>query len=113
MFVEIFYGDNTFRIEDVKKEIKASVTDEADQWVGCAMTYTLFEWVKENKQQLIANQPDSIQNHFKELHVEEKQQVNTEKIIFCRSESFLCIKIIAQLLLHNHGECWMAIWSNR
>ena len=32
---------------------------QAEQWLGCAMTYTLFEWAKENAEDLMAEQTEA------------------------------------------------------
>jgi len=43
----------------VKEEILTALANEAVQWLGCGMTYTLFEWLKDNIEQLTAAQPES------------------------------------------------------
>lgn len=47
-----------FRIPSVKEKILEIVNAEADQWVGCAMTYTLFECLKEKVQEILADQTE-------------------------------------------------------
>uniref|UniRef100_T1J2I9 RWD domain-containing protein n=1 Tax=Strigamia maritima TaxID=126957 RepID=T1J2I9_STRMM len=42
----------------VKESIINKINEEADQYLGTAMTYTLIEWVKENADDLLADQPD-------------------------------------------------------
>uniref|UniRef100_A0A0K8TQD7 Putative rwd domain protein n=1 Tax=Tabanus bromius TaxID=304241 RepID=A0A0K8TQD7_TABBR len=42
----------------VKDKISAILKEEAEQWLGCGMTYTLFECLKERIQELIQDQPD-------------------------------------------------------
>lgn len=39
------------------------VLDEAEQYIGEAMTYTLFEFVKEKYAELIADLPDKVVEH--------------------------------------------------
>ncbi|XP_017094504.2 RWD domain-containing protein 4 [Drosophila bipectinata] len=43
----------------VKEGIQAALSTEAEQWLGCGMTYTLFECLKDNLEQLTAAQPES------------------------------------------------------
>ncbi|KAH8278049.1 hypothetical protein KR026_006923 [Drosophila bipectinata] len=43
----------------VKERIQAALSTEAEQWLGCGMTYTLFECLKDNLEQLTAAQPES------------------------------------------------------
>ena len=39
----------------LKHEIKSKILAEAEMNIGCAMTYTLIEWVKEHIEELFAN----------------------------------------------------------
>ncbi|EDW77823.1 uncharacterized protein Dwil_GK24690 [Drosophila willistoni] len=50
---------NSHILPAVKEEIQAALNTEATQWLGCGMTYTLFEYLKDNIDQLTANQPES------------------------------------------------------
>uniref|UniRef100_A0A6M2DFN0 Putative rwd domain-containing protein 4 diachasma alloeum n=1 Tax=Xenopsylla cheopis TaxID=163159 RepID=A0A6M2DFN0_XENCH len=43
--MDTFYNRNV--VPSVKKAILQIVSEEAQQWLGCAMTYTLFEGLKE------------------------------------------------------------------
>ncbi|KAH8377552.1 hypothetical protein KR093_005913 [Drosophila rubida] len=52
-----FYNRNL--LPAVKEEIQTALTNEAAQWLGCGMTYTLFECLKDNIEQLTAGQPES------------------------------------------------------
>ncbi|KAH8282546.1 hypothetical protein KR054_008335 [Drosophila jambulina] len=52
-----FYNRNL--LPAVKEEIQAALNTEATQWLGCGMTYTLFECLKDNLEQLTAAQPES------------------------------------------------------
>ncbi|XP_071790491.1 RWD domain-containing protein 4-like isoform X2 [Asterias amurensis] len=72
--LEIKWGDNypeefpeislnTFYNNHLQDDIRSSVVEkvkaEAEQWLGCAMTYTLFEWAKENAEDLMAEQTEA------------------------------------------------------
>jgi hypothetical protein len=43
----------------VKEQVVSQVNAEAEQYLGTAMTYTLFEFVKEKMEELLAGQPES------------------------------------------------------
>ena len=47
-------------VQEVKDKIIEHVEFEAEQWLGSAMTYTLFQSVQENLMDLLAAQPDTI-----------------------------------------------------
>lgn len=49
-------------VPDVKDQVVSQVKEEAEQYLGTAMTYTLFEFVKEKLEELLAGQPDSFVN---------------------------------------------------
>lgn len=51
---------NKHIVQEVKDNIVKHVEAEADQWLGSAMTYTLFQSVEEHLAQLLSMQPDSI-----------------------------------------------------
>jgi hypothetical protein len=38
-----------------------SISEEAEQFLGMSMTYSLFEWVRESLDTLLENQPESLQ----------------------------------------------------
>ncbi|WAR02433.1 RWDD4-like protein [Mya arenaria] len=74
LLVEISWGDsypdtpptvnlttfyNKHIIDSVKTKIKNGVLEQAADLEGSAMTYSLFEWVKENYDELITEQPES------------------------------------------------------
>lgn len=42
----------------VKQAIQTALKEEAEQWLGCGMTYTLFECLKERIDELTAEQPE-------------------------------------------------------
>ncbi|XP_072943565.1 RWD domain-containing protein 4 [Epargyreus clarus] len=54
--LEIFY--NQHLLPAVKEKILAVVNTEAEQWIGCAMTYTLFECLKEKVSEILAEQTE-------------------------------------------------------
>lgn len=43
----------------MKERVVSQVSMEAEQYLGTAMTYTLFEFVKEKLEELLAGQPES------------------------------------------------------
>lgn len=49
-----------FRVQSVKSKIQSVVDEEAQQWLGCGMTYTLFECLKEQITDLLDEQPDTL-----------------------------------------------------
>ncbi|XP_015603274.1 RWD domain-containing protein 4 isoform X3 [Cephus cinctus] len=51
---------NKHIVQEVKDKVVAHVEAEAEQWLGCAMTYTLFQSVQEHLADLLAPQPDTI-----------------------------------------------------
>jgi hypothetical protein len=46
-------------VQEVKEQVVSQVNAEAEQYLGTAMTYTLFEFVKEKMEDLLAGQPQS------------------------------------------------------
>ncbi|KOC70917.1 RWD domain-containing protein 4 [Habropoda laboriosa] len=51
---------NKHIVQEVKDKVVKLVEAEADQWLGSAMTYTLFQSVQEHYTELISAQPDSV-----------------------------------------------------
>lgn len=47
-------------MQEVKDKVAQHVEAEAEQWLGSAMTYTLFQSVQEHYSELISTQPDSM-----------------------------------------------------
>lgn len=47
-----------FRVSSVKEIIKDKISKEADHYLGESMTFTLFEFLKDFAEELVANQPD-------------------------------------------------------
>jgi hypothetical protein len=46
-------------VQNVKERVVSQVNVEAEQYLGTAMTYTLFEFVKEKMEDLLVGQPRS------------------------------------------------------
>lgn len=55
--MDTFYNKHV--VQDVKERVVSQVNMEAEQYLGTAMTYTLFEFVKERLEELLAGQPES------------------------------------------------------
>lgn len=51
--MNVFYNRNL--PADVKSEICTILLAEAEQWLGCGMTYTLFECLKDKVDDILAN----------------------------------------------------------
>lgn len=49
-------------MQEVKNKIVTHIEEQAEQWLGSAMTYTLFQSVQEHYLDLISTQPDSMVN---------------------------------------------------
>lgn len=47
-------------MQEVKDKVMRHVEAEADQWLGSAMTYTLFQSVQEYYAELVSAQPESV-----------------------------------------------------
>jgi RWD domain len=50
--LDIFYNSHLHNSD--KEDVTRRILEEAAVWVGCAMTYTLFEFAKENADSLIS-----------------------------------------------------------
>merc|ERR1712066_1210189 len=70
--LDSFY--NKHLLPAVKQQIIEAVKEEAEQFLGMSMTYSLFEWVRESLDTLLTDQPESIQTVCEEL--ETKLQVD-------------------------------------
>ncbi|XP_041378971.1 RWD domain-containing protein 4-like [Gigantopelta aegis] len=55
--LDLFY--NKHILSDVKEFIKQQVLEQVEESLGMPMTFSLFEWVKDNLENLTANQPDA------------------------------------------------------
>ena len=79
--MDSFY--NKHLLPEVSAGIKASVLEEADQFLGMSMTYSLFEYVKENFDSLLENQPDFVENISEKVEKIALDDVeNSEKVIW-------------------------------
>ncbi|KAL1450929.1 hypothetical protein WDU94_003240 [Cyamophila willieti] len=54
--MELFY--NKHLTAGVKSHIKSKLTEECEQYLGSAMTYTVFEYLRDNTEELLASQPE-------------------------------------------------------
>jgi predicted phosphoribosyltransferase len=70
-------------VQEVKDKVVSHIETEANQWLGSAMTYTLFQSVQEHYADLVSTQPDSvadINSHASKLKItDETQQVHLKK----------------------------------
>ena len=49
------------------KNLYLTFTEEAEQFLGMSMTYSLFEWVRESLETLLEKQPETIQTICEEV----------------------------------------------
>lgn len=49
-----------YRVPNAKLRIISAINEEAEQWLSCGMTYTLFEFVKEKSAELLATQEGDV-----------------------------------------------------
>lgn len=64
-------------VQEVKDRVVSHLEAEAEQWLGSAMTYTLFQSVQEHYTDLVSTQPDSIMDinsHTSKLKITEGNQ---------------------------------------
>ena len=59
--MDAFY--NKHILSTVKNQIIQSVNTEAEQYLGMSMTFTIFEYVKENLETILAEQPNELQTN--------------------------------------------------
>uniref|UniRef100_A0A0B7B0M4 RWD domain-containing protein n=1 Tax=Arion vulgaris TaxID=1028688 RepID=A0A0B7B0M4_9EUPU len=66
--MELFY--NKHLVTGVKESIKSSLLQQASDLIGMSMTFSLFEWVKDNLNTLITVQPDTplVQQSVSEIY---------------------------------------------
>lgn len=78
-------------MQEVKDKVVNHVEAEAEQWLGSAMTYTLFQSVQEHCADLVSNQPDSVtevNSYTSKLKIaDESQQVYRTVVLF-----YSCLK---------------------
>ncbi|XP_043579222.1 RWD domain-containing protein 4 [Bombus pyrosoma] len=76
---------NKHIVQEVKDKVLQHLEAEADQWLGSAMTYTLFQYVQEHYTELISAQPDSVvdlnlqTNHLKITDENQQLEETTKK----------------------------------
>lgn len=51
---------NVSRVDPVKQKIVETLQTEAEQWIGCGMTYTLFECLKDRISEIMEAQPQHV-----------------------------------------------------
>jgi ubiquitin-protein ligase len=69
--MDTFYNKHV--VKPLKDKIVSLVLEEADQYLGMSMTYTLFEFLKERFDTLIAEQPENPETSEKSVTVEQDQ----------------------------------------
>ncbi|KAJ2953038.1 hypothetical protein O0L34_g7428 [Tuta absoluta] len=73
--LDIFY--NQHLVPSVKQKVLSILDTEADQWVGCAMTYTLFEALKEKASEILAEQTEEpIVARVEKIAINDDQEVS-------------------------------------
>ncbi|XP_059622811.1 RWD domain-containing protein 4 [Phlebotomus argentipes] len=77
MNLDTFYNRNL--VACVKENILKVLTEEAQQWLGCGMTYTLFECLKERTAELTAAQPEITQRQSVAEVTEEVERLEVTK----------------------------------
>ncbi|XP_057365213.1 RWD domain-containing protein 4-like [Daphnia carinata] len=77
--LDAFY--NKHMQPSVKENIIFKLLKEADANIGSAMTYTLIEWVKENLEELLVDQPlnlDTCTSHVANLEIDDKVEPSSK-----------------------------------
>ncbi|GAB0097183.1 RWD domain-containing protein [Sergentomyia squamirostris] len=76
--LDTFYNRNL--VQSVKDAIRSVLEQEAQHWLGCAMTYSLIECLRDRVDELTVEQPDSTVKSVQELTEEvEKLQASSSK----------------------------------
>ena len=57
------------------------MTEEAEQYLGMSMTYSIFEWVRENLETLLSNQPETVQVITEDLEIKCNVSEASEEIV--------------------------------
>lgn len=75
-----------FRVQSVKSKIQTVIDEEAQQWLGCGMTYTLFECLKEQLTELLVDEQtdtlsavSEITTNVNKLEISSKDEPKTVK----------------------------------
>ncbi|XP_014662323.1 PREDICTED: RWD domain-containing protein 4-like isoform X2 [Priapulus caudatus] len=66
--------------DQVKTTVVTKVEEYAEEWIGSAMTYTLLEFVKENSEELMADQPDELVPLMAEVTIKGDNDILEKKI---------------------------------
>lgn len=76
MFYSFDVSSNCRKIS-IKEKILSIVSEEADQWVGSAMTYTLFECLKEKVPELLTELvQESVTSRVEKITLADPEQVS-------------------------------------
>ncbi|KAK1133960.1 hypothetical protein K0M31_011746 [Melipona bicolor] len=73
---------NKHIVQEVKDKVVQHVEAEIDQWLGSAMTYTLFQSVQEHYTELVSAQPDSVvdlNSRTNQLKITDERQQQLEE----------------------------------
>ncbi|KAL1140674.1 hypothetical protein AAG570_000604 [Ranatra chinensis] len=73
--MDTFYNKHIVSV--VKEKVISAIIKEAEMWLGSAMTYTVFEFVKENLNDLVSDQPEQLTKDEKIEELSEVQQEET------------------------------------
>lgn len=74
MFYYVLFKLYFCRLQSIKNSVLELVTEESQQWLGCAMTYTIFEALKEKIHELLekqseANDPNEVTEMVQEVKI--------------------------------------------
>ncbi|XP_064612484.1 RWD domain-containing protein 4-like [Liolophura sinensis] len=75
--LDLFY--NKHLIDSVRETIMTGVKEQVADLLGCAMTYTLFEWVKESWEKLLTDQPETPQIEARPVAQDDKEEEVAKK----------------------------------
>ncbi|KAI8489005.1 RWD domain [Branchiostoma belcheri] len=75
MSLDAFYNNHIHR--EIKDDILQRLGEQAEENLGLAMTFTLIEWAKENREDLMAKQLQILEN--KRIEGETKAQESPER----------------------------------
>ena len=90
------------RVESVKQRITDFVLSESEQYLGEAMTYTLFESVKEKMLDLVSNQPDTLTEKVVNEPTHQVIWVLINETAYTSSRMFLFPKYFPVSLQYNY-----------
>ncbi|KAF7989202.1 hypothetical protein HCN44_007732 [Aphidius gifuensis] len=85
--METFY--NKHIVQKVKEKVRDYVDAEAKQWLGCAMTYSLFQSVQEHLAELTADQPHTsidMSDQVSQVTINDEQQTDEAAKKFVKKE---------------------------